>query len=196
MWARLFRELVPDARRQLPVLTRPNGAGVQPPVEVRLLGQRLHQRCEEVVQQTAARSRASGPLLTDAVEAQLQRVGETSTIALAGWMAGNSAEAAMQVGQETWQTLGGMAARGALPLNEVAKRCWRWRDSVRGVLTDSARHTDLSAASLSRALEMLDLVLQLTIAGVCERFDSQRLLGDEQSARGQQALSFMRQTMR
>ena len=116
-----------------------SGAALEPSSEVRLLGKQLYARRAEVVPRTIERSRDSGVFLDDAVEERFERVGEVSTIAVAKWMAGESPEAAIEVGQEVWQIFGQLAAQRAAPLNEVTKRCWRWHDAVSELLRTSAR---------------------------------------------------------
>jgi hypothetical protein len=66
-------------------------------------------------------------VLDEVVEESFVRVGKVSTIAVARWMAGDGAAVAREVGQESWRIFGHLAAQRAAPLNEVTKRCLRWR---------------------------------------------------------------------
>jgi diguanylate cyclase (GGDEF)-like protein len=158
---------------------------------VRRLGDELHAQAKEVVRRTVARSTESGPALTDVVEERFQRVGEVSTIAVAGWMAGESPEAAMEVGHEVWQIFGQLAAQRAAPLNEVTKRCWRWRDAATEILNETATRLDVSCEALPQALAMLETSFRLTLVQMCECFDAERQLADEELERRQEELAFM-----
>ena len=53
-------------------------------------------------------------------------------------MAGGNPQAGLETGREAWHTYGQLAAQSAVPLNEVTKRCLRWRDAVIEVLHESA----------------------------------------------------------
>jgi diguanylate cyclase (GGDEF)-like protein len=178
-----------------PVVTAP----VTPPAmpsrdteaDVRRLGDELHAQADEVVRRTVARSAESSCALSEVVEERFQRVGEISTIAVASWMAGESAEAAMEVGHEVWQIFGQLAAQRAAPLNEVTKRCWRWRDAATEILSETAAHDDMSGEALSQALAMLETSFRLTLVQMAECFDAERQLADEELGRRQEELAFM-----
>jgi diguanylate cyclase (GGDEF)-like protein len=158
---------------------------------VRQLGEALRARTDDVVEQTVQRSRQSGVDLTDAVEARFRRVGEISTIAVAKWMAGESPDAAVEVGQEVWQIFGQLAAQRAAPLNEVTKRCWRWYDAAGELLQESAESLAVTPEALAQARNMLELILRMTIVQMCECFDAERGLSDEELDRRQRELAFM-----
>ena len=66
------------------------------------------------------------------------RVGTVSTLAVARWMAGEGADVAREVGRESWRIFGHLAAQREAPLNEVTKRCLRWRDAADDVLRETA----------------------------------------------------------
>jgi diguanylate cyclase (GGDEF)-like protein len=158
---------------------------------VRRLGEELLAQTKEVVRRTLARNTESGLVLSSVVEQRFERVGEVSTIAVAGWMAGESPAAAVEVGQEVWQIFGQLAAQRAAPLNEVTKRCWRWSDAASEVLLESAARLKLPQQALSQSLQMLDISLRLTLVQMCECFDAERQLADQELDRRQQALAFM-----
>jgi len=185
MFARLFRTS-PDK-----ALLRPSAALAEPGADVRRLGEELHVQAREVVRRTVARSIESGPVLSDVVEERFERVGEVSTIAVASWMAGQSPEAAIEVGQEVWQIFGQLAAQRAAPLNEVTKRCWRWCDTASEVLGETAVRLELPQEALYQALDMLEYILRITLVQMCECFDAERQLADEELGRRQEALAFM-----
>jgi diguanylate cyclase (GGDEF)-like protein len=172
-------------------VVRASAALDAPGADVRTLGEALHAQAEEVVRRTIARSVQSGAVLSDVVEERFQRVGEVSTIAVASWMAGESPEAAIEVGQEVWQIFGQLAAQRAAPLNEVTKRCWRWCDAASEVLGETAVGLGMSQEVLSHAVDMLDYTLRLTLVQMSECFDEERERSDEELDRRQQALAFM-----
>jgi diguanylate cyclase (GGDEF)-like protein len=159
--------------------------------DVRALGHALNARTDDVVARTVERSRESGVNLADAVEERFRRVGEISTIAVAKWMSGESPDAAIEVGQEVWQIFGQLAAQRAAPLNEVTKRCWRWYDAAGELLAETAESMDLAPGALADARRMLELILRMTIVQMCECFDAERGLADEELDRRQRELSFM-----
>ncbi len=155
------------------------------------LGRELHARRAQVLARTIQRSRDSGIELGPAVEERFERLGELSTEALASWLSGHSAESAVQTGEEVWQSFGALAAQRAAPLNEVTKRCWRWRDSVGEVLAESSAQLECPQTILEQALEMLEVTLRMTIVAVCRCFDEERRRADEQLSERQQELTFM-----
>jgi diguanylate cyclase (GGDEF)-like protein len=170
---------------------RASAALTEPGADVRRLGEELHAQATEVVRRIVVRSAESGLALGDVVEERFQRVGEVSTIAVASWMAGESPQAAMEVGQETWHIFGALAAQRAAPLGEVTKRCWRWFDAASEVLGENAVRLGIPQEALSHALDMLDYILRLTLVHVCECFDGERQLADEELERRQEELAFM-----
>jgi diguanylate cyclase (GGDEF)-like protein len=165
---------------RVPVLPSPS---VDDPAEdLRRLGEALNARAQDVVAGTVARTRASKHVLDAAVEASFERVGMASTAAVASWMAGQGLEAAREVGMETWHIFGQLAADRVAPLQEVLKRCLRWRDAAADVLHDSAKELGVSAEALSVALAALQRTLDITLIQVGEFFESERHRADEELA--------------
>ena len=159
--------------------------------QVRALGVELQRNSDEVLTRTVTRNTDSGLLLSDVVEGRFRRMGEISTAAVAGWMAGSSAEEAMEVGQEVWQIFGQLAAQRAAPLAEVTKRVWRWRDAARGTLTETATRLEICDVALTAALAMLETTLRLTLVQMCESFDAERARVDEELELRRHELTFM-----
>jgi len=159
--------------------------------DLRRLGQALGARTKDVVSGMLARTRESGRELDAVVEQRFARVGTVSTVAVARWMAGEGAEVAREVGQESWQIFGQLASQRAAPLNEVTKRCLRWCDAAGDVVRDSARELDLPSAVLTEALEMLQRSLNVTLVRMCESFESERRYADEELYRRQEELAFL-----
>ena len=59
-------------------------------------------------------------------------------------MAGEGEEVAREVGQESWRIFAQLASQRDAPLNEVTKRCLRWRDAAAQVLAESAAELELA----------------------------------------------------
>jgi len=159
--------------------------------QVRALGEQLLAQTPEVLTRTIARNSDSGLSLSDVVEERFRRMGEISTTAVAGWMAGQSVEEAMQVGEEVWHIFGQLAAQRAAPLAEVTKRVWRWCDVAGDVLGETAKRLAVSDEALTQALGMLEITLRLTLVQMCESFDAERGRSDEELERRQHELTFM-----
>jgi diguanylate cyclase (GGDEF)-like protein len=155
------------------------------------LGEALHERTDDVVAGMLGRSRESGLVLDAVVEDSFARVGAVSTIAVARWMAGEGAEAAREVGQESWSIFGQLAAQRAAPLNEVTKRCLRWRDSAEDVVREAAEHLRLAPDVLAWALGMLQRSLDVTLVRMCQSFESERQRAHEELTRRQEELAFL-----
>ena len=154
----------------------------EPAEDLRRLGEALNARAKDVLAGTVARTRASKHGLDAAVEESFERVGMASTAAVASWMAGQGLEAAREVGMETWHIFGQLAADRVAPLQEVLKRCLRWRDAAADVLHESAKELGVGADVLSVALAALQRTLDITLIQVGEFFESERHRADEQLA--------------
>jgi diguanylate cyclase (GGDEF)-like protein len=137
------------------------------------------------------RSAGSGAVLDALVEDSFARVGSVSTIAVARWMAGDGEEVAREVGRESWRIFGQLAAQRAAPLNEVTKRCLRWRDAAEEVVLERAAALALGEEVLERALEMLQRSLDVTLVRMCEAFEEERRKAHEELSRRQDELAFL-----
>src|ERR1700720_3885829 len=78
---------------------------------LRCLGETLNGRTEDVVGGILRRNDESGVVLEPIVEESFVKVGSVSTVAVARWMAGEGAEVARDVGQESWHIFGQLAAQ-------------------------------------------------------------------------------------
>jgi diguanylate cyclase (GGDEF)-like protein len=154
----------------------------EPGGDLRRLGEALSARAKDVLAGTVARTHASKHALDPAVEESFERVGMASTAAVASWMAGHGLEAAREVGMETWHIFGQLAADRVAPLQEVLKRCLRWRDAAADVLRESAEELGVGAEALSVALAALQRTLDITLIQVGEFFETERHRADEQLA--------------
>ncbi|HST56444.1 MAG TPA: EAL domain-containing protein [Solirubrobacteraceae bacterium] len=159
--------------------------------DLRRLGNVLNERTSEVVEGMQRRSRVSGHVLDTLVEDSFARVGAVSTVAVARWMAGEGAEVAREVGQESWRIFGQLAAQRAASLNEVTKRCMRWRDSADDVMRASAVELGLAPDVLAQGLAMLQRSLDVTLVRMCESFENERQRSHEELSRRQEELAFL-----
>jgi len=159
--------------------------------DLRRLGEALKARTEDVVRAMVLRTEQSGHVLDAMVEDSFARVGTVSTIAVARWMAGEDPEVAREVGQESWNIFGQLAAQRAAPLNEVTKRCLRWRDAAADVVCEVVGQLELPETVLERALLMLQRSLDVTLVRMCQSFEAERRRAHEELTRRQDELAFM-----
>ena len=159
--------------------------------DLRRLGEALNARTDDVVAGMLRRSQESGHVLDAVVEDNFTRVGAVSTIAVARWMAGEGADVARDVGQESWRIFGQLAAQRAAPLNEVTKRCLRWRDAADDVVRETAERLALEPEVLAAALDMLQRSLDVTLVRMCQSFESERQRAHEELTRRQEELAFL-----
>jgi diguanylate cyclase (GGDEF)-like protein len=159
--------------------------------QLRALGESLNQRTDDVVGGILRRNEESGVILEPIVEESFVKVGTVSTVAVARWMAGEGPEVAREVGQESWHIFGQLAAQRAAPLNEVTKRCLRWRDAAVDVVQDVGAHLALPADVIERALAMLQRSLDVTLVRMCQSFEGERQRAHEELTRRQEELAFM-----
>jgi diguanylate cyclase (GGDEF)-like protein len=159
--------------------------------QLRSLGEALSARTEEVVRGIMWRNDVSGVVLDSAVEESFVKVGTVSTVAFSKWMAGEGPETAREVGQESWNIFGQLAAQRAAPLNEVTKRCLRWRDAAADVVSEIAAELELSEAVLARSLAMLQRSLDVTLVRMCQSYEDERRRAHEELTRRQDELAFM-----
>jgi diguanylate cyclase (GGDEF)-like protein len=159
------------------------------------LGDALGARVENVLSRAGALARGhaarSDESLDAAVEEHFQRIGQSSTIALARWMAGGSPPAARETGHEAWHEYAQLAAQSAAPLNEVTKRCLHWRDAVDEVLRESAAELKIPSSALAKALSMTQRSLDVTLVRMCHAFELERSRIQQELSRRQEELAFM-----
>ncbi|HEY2142048.1 MAG TPA: EAL domain-containing protein [Solirubrobacteraceae bacterium] len=159
--------------------------------DLRRLGHALSERTDDVVAGIISRSQGSGLELESVVDESFKRVGSVSTTAVARWMAGEGADVAREVGQESWRIFGQLAAQRAAPLNEVTKRCLRWRDAAEEVVRETATRLELSPEVLAQALAMLQRSLDVTLVRMCQSFESERQRAHDELTRRQEELAFL-----
>jgi diguanylate cyclase (GGDEF)-like protein len=166
-------------------------AAREPAEDLRRLGEALQARAEDVLSGTVTRTRTSKHVLSITVEESFERICTASTAAVARWMAGESLQEAREVGMETWHIFGQLAAERVAPLDEVTKRCLRWRDSAAEVLRESAAQLGVEQETLLLALAALQRTLDITLVRVGRFFEEERRRADEELTRRQEELAFL-----
>ena len=126
--------------------------------------------------------------------AMMERVtihGTASTVAVARWMAGEGEGVAREVGQEPWRIFAQLASQREAPLNEVTKRCLRWRDATLEVLGESAADLGLAEETLVRARQMVQRSLDVTLVRMCQAFEDERQRASEELSSREKELVFL-----
>jgi diguanylate cyclase (GGDEF)-like protein len=162
-----------------------------PAPEVAQLGSRLYERRADVVARAEVLNRAGRVQLDAAAHASVARVIEVSTEAFARWMAGEGKRTARDVGREAATIFGQLAIQREAPLNEITKRTLRWRDAAHEILDEIADEIDASPQTRREARWMLQRSADVTLVRLCEAFENERSLVDDELARRQQELVFM-----
>ena len=106
-------------------------------------------------------------------------------------MAGEGAAVAREVGQESWRIFGHLAAQREAPLNEVTKRCLRWRDAADEVLRETAAQLRSHRRCSPGRSAMLQRSLDVTLVRMCQSFESERQRSHEELTRRQEELAFL-----
>ncbi len=159
--------------------------------DLRRLGEMLTARGEDVLGLTVARTDGPGHTVEALVQDSFERISRSSTVAVAGLIAGADMEAAREAGQETWQIFGELAAHRAASLNEVTRRCLCWRDSMAEVLREIAKELGVPSEVLTQALNLLQLSLEFSLVRMCECFESERQRTDDELSRREEELAFL-----
>jgi diguanylate cyclase (GGDEF)-like protein len=159
--------------------------------ELSRLGHELSTRTEEVVARMMRRSAESTQTLDKVVEGSFKDVGTVSTVAVARWMAGEGEAVAREVGQESWRIFAQLASQREAALNEVTKRCLRWRDATLEVLTESAADLGLSEETLTTARAMVQRSLDVTLVRMCESFEDERRRAHDELTSREKELVFL-----
>lgn len=159
--------------------------------ELSRLGLELSGRTEDVVARMMRLSAESKKKLAKVVEDSFEDVGTVSTVAVARWMAGEGEAVAREVGQEAWRIFAQLASQREAPLNEVTKRCLRWRDCTLEVLDESAADLDLDASTLATARQMVQRSLDVTLVRMCQSFEDERQRAHEELTSREKELVFL-----
>jgi diguanylate cyclase (GGDEF)-like protein len=151
----------------------------------------LKTRAEDVLKLTVSRTAGPDHDVDTVVQESFERICNSSTIAVARWIAGEGIEVAVEGGRETWEIFAELAAHRAASLDEVTRRCYWWRNVMGEVLRESATQLDVSPDALSQALNLLQLSLEFSILRMCECFEIERKRTDEDLKRREDELSFL-----
>ena len=135
----------------------------EPGEDLGRLGEALKARVGDVLEQTVIRTSASGEVVDALVQESFERICNSSTIAVARWIAGEGMEVAIEAGRETWEIFAELAAHRAASLNEVTRRCYWWRNVMAEILKDCATQLGVSPDTLSQALNILQLSLEFSV---------------------------------
>jgi diguanylate cyclase (GGDEF)-like protein len=159
--------------------------------ELSRLGKELSARTGDVVARMMRRSTESSRILDKVVEDSFEDVGTVSTVAVARWMAGEGEAVAREVGQESWRIFAQLASQHEAALNEVTKRCLRWRDSALEVLDESAADLGLADETLAEARRMVQRSLDVTLVRMCQSFEDERQRAHEERTSREKELVFL-----
>ncbi len=169
----------------------PTALPEQPAEGLRLLGETLLARADDVLSETVARTADSGEIVDAMVQNSFERICQSSTDAVARWIAGEGIEVTNNAARETSKIFGELAAHRAASLGEVTRRSLWWRNVMADVLRDCAAKYEVSSEALAEALNMLQLSLEFSLIRVCERFESERRRVDEELTRREEELAFL-----
>jgi diguanylate cyclase (GGDEF)-like protein len=159
--------------------------------QLRRLGQALDQRAADVLERVAEHGEHDGLARDAPVREGLERICTIATVAVVRSMALTDDEFDADADQQAWEVFGHLAAHRAVPLNELTKRCLRWRDAVEQTLHECFVDLALAQATLVQALAITRSVTDVTLVRMCEEFEAERTRTEEELTRRQEELVFM-----
>jgi hypothetical protein len=139
-----------------------------------VLGDALSERVGEVIERVHELTVEAGGVLDPAIEDTFRVAARTATVAVAEWISRGDAEGARDSGLAAASGFAGLATHRDAALNEVAKRCLRWRDCIAAVLMDQADELELSRAAVHEALWMTLRSFDVTLVRLCEVYEAER----------------------
>jgi len=163
----------------------------EPDAELHRLGEALGARAGDVLERVAVRSERAEPALAAALRGSFSRICMIATITVSRWIAGEPPEAGLKAGREAWEVFGQLAAHREAPLNEVTKRCLRWRDAVDEVLRECAARLGTPPSALAKAQAMTQMTLDVTLVRVCEAFEAERGRTEDELTLRREELAFL-----
>jgi diguanylate cyclase (GGDEF)-like protein len=169
----------------------PSALSEQPGEDLHRLGEALKARVDDVLELTVARTAGPDHTVDALVQDSFERIGRSSTIAVARWISGEGMEVAIEAGRETWEIFGELAVHRAASLDEVTWRCFWWRNVMAEVLHEIAVELDTPPEALSEALNILQLSLEFSLLRMCECFETERHRTDEELTRREEELAFL-----
>jgi diguanylate cyclase (GGDEF)-like protein len=129
--------------------------------------------------------------LASVLEESFEDISSVSTVAVARWMAGEGEAVAREVGLESWRIFAHLASQQDAPLNEVTKRCLRWRDCTLEALEECAADLDVSEETLATARQMVQRSLDVTLVRMCQSFEDERQRAHEELTNREKELVFL-----
>ncbi len=190
-WGEMAAKRTSQGRGDIRVPAPSNPPSEHATDELRLLGEALLARADDVLSETVARTIDSGEVVDAQVQERFERICQGSTSAVARWIAGEGIEVTNASAQETSQIFGELAARRAASLNEVTRRSLWWRNVMANVLRESAAELHASEQALSEAVNMVQLSVEFSLLRMCECFEAERQRADEELARREEELAFL-----
>src|SRR6476659_3259347 len=169
----------------------PSALSEQSGDDLHRLGEALKARVDDVLELTVARTTGPDHTVDALVQDSFERIGRSSTIAVARWISGESMGVAIEAGRETWEIFGELAVHRAASLNEVTWRCFWWRNVMAEVLREIAVQLDTPPEALSEAMNILQLSLEFSLLRMCECFELERHRTDEELTRREEELAFL-----
>ncbi len=160
-------------------------------LQLRRLGDAVLARADEVLAETVERTKGSGEHVDPQVQESFERICTNSTVAVARWIAGDDLEVTNESARETSHIFGELAAHRAASLQEVTRRMFWWRNVFGDVMRDAARGLRTPQAVLRDALDMLQLSVEFSLLRMCQCYEKERMVTDEQLARREEELAFM-----
>jgi diguanylate cyclase (GGDEF)-like protein len=155
------------------------------------LGAALKESAEDVLRLTVERTSGAEHAVDADVQDRFERISRSSTMAVARWIAGDTMEAAIDAGRETWEIFGELAVHRVATLDEVTWRCFWWRNAMAEVLAATAAELDVGSEALAEARNILQLSLEFTLLRMAECFESERRRTDEELVRREEQLAFL-----
>jgi diguanylate cyclase (GGDEF)-like protein len=180
-----------QARAEIRAPAPPSAPAAPPADGLHALGEALKARAEDVLAKTVERTTESGPVVDPAVQERFERICDSSTIAVARWIAGEGLEVTSQAARETSTIFGELAAHRAAALHDVTRRSLWWRNVMVEILRDCAERLDSPPDALAEALNMVQLSFEFSLLRMCECFDGERLDVDQELKRREEELSFL-----
>jgi diguanylate cyclase (GGDEF)-like protein len=169
----------------------PRALPEQPVEGLRVLGEALLARADDVLSETVARTASSGEIVDAMVQSSFERICESSTSAVARWIAGEGIELTKDAARETSKIFGELAAHRAASLGEVTRRSLWWRNVMADVLRECAARHAVPTDALAQALNMVQLSVEFSLIRVCESFEAERRRVDAELTRREEELAFL-----
>jgi len=168
-----------------------SGAPVGGPEGMRLLGESLLARSDEILRETVAHTVESGEIVDALVQSSFEKICVGSTLAVARWIAGEDLEVTNDAAREASTIFGELAAHRAASLNEVTRRSLWWRNVMKDALRESASNLGVAEDALTEAQNMVQLSIEFSILRMCESFEQERRRVDEELSRREEELAFL-----